>query len=74
MRAEDWQKTLFQARPNLLLTRWPLAARLLSTPQSGMSWEALRENLGHVSVKTTEDYVEHDVDWRERAPNWTIVI
>lgn len=40
--------------------------------QSGMSWEALRENMGHSSVKITEDYVGRDVDWSERMPNWTI--
>jgi site-specific recombinase XerD len=40
--------------------------------QSGMSWEALRENLGHSSVMITENYVGHDVDWSERVPNWTI--
>ena len=40
--------------------------------QSGMSWEALRENLGHSSVTITEDYVGHDIDWSERVPNWSI--
>jgi site-specific recombinase XerD len=40
--------------------------------QSGMSWEALRENLGHSSVTITEDYVGHEVDWSERVPNWSI--
>jgi len=38
----------------------------------GMSWEALRENMGHSSVKITEDYVGRDVDWSERVPNWSI--
>jgi site-specific recombinase XerD len=41
---------------------------------AGMSWEALRENMGHSSVKITEDYVGHDVDWSERMPNWTITL
>lgn len=40
--------------------------------QSGMSWDALREQMGHSSVKITEDYVGHEVDWSERIPNWTI--
>jgi site-specific recombinase XerD len=40
--------------------------------QFGMSWEALREQMGHSSVKVTEDYVGHDVDWSERVPNWTV--
>jgi site-specific recombinase XerD len=42
--------------------------------QSGMSWEALREQMGHGSVKVTEDYVGHDVDWSERVPNWTVKV
>ncbi len=41
---------------------------------AGMSWEALRENMGHSSVKITEDYVGHDVDWSDRVPNWTITL
>lgn len=40
--------------------------------QSGMSWEALRANMGHSSVTITEKYVGLDVDWSERVPNWTI--
>jgi site-specific recombinase XerD len=40
--------------------------------QSGMSWEALRANMGHSSVTMTEKYVGLDVDWIERLPNWTI--
>lgn len=40
--------------------------------QSGMSWEALRANMGHSSVMITEAYVGKDVDWSERVPNWTI--
>lgn len=40
--------------------------------QSGMSWEGLRENMGHSSVTITERYVGKDVDWSERIPNWTI--
>lgn len=40
--------------------------------QSGMSWDALREQMGHSSIKITEDYVGHEVDWSERIPNWTI--
>lgn len=40
--------------------------------QSGMSWEALRANMGHSSVTVTEKYVGLDVDWTERVPNWTI--
>lgn len=40
--------------------------------QHGMSWEALRENMGHSSVKVTENYVGHEVDWSERVPNWSI--
>ncbi|MCA0453429.1 MAG: tyrosine-type recombinase/integrase [Chloroflexi bacterium] len=42
--------------------------------QSGMSWEALRANMGHSSVTITEAYVGKDVDWSERVPNWTINI
>ena len=42
--------------------------------QSGMSWEALRENLGHSSVTITEDYVGHEVVWSERVPNWSITL
>lgn len=42
--------------------------------QSGMSWEALRANMGHSSVTVTEKYVGLDVDWSERVPNWTIKI
>ncbi|MBI5668040.1 MAG: site-specific integrase [Chloroflexi bacterium] len=40
--------------------------------QSGMSWEALRANMGHSSVTVTEKYVGLEVDWSERVPNWTI--
>jgi site-specific recombinase XerD len=40
--------------------------------QSGMTWDALREQLGHSSVTVTEDYVGHQVDWSERVPNWSI--
>lgn len=40
--------------------------------QSGMSWEALRANMGHSSVSITEKYVGLDVDWSERVPNCTI--
>lgn len=42
--------------------------------QSGMSWEALRANMGHSSVMITEKYVGLDVDWSERVPNWKIDI
>jgi len=42
--------------------------------QAGMSWEALRANMGHSSVTITENYVGKDVDWSERVPNWTISI
>ena len=42
--------------------------------QSGMSWEALRANMGHSSVTITEAYVGKDVDWSERVPNWKIEI
>ena len=42
--------------------------------QSGMSWEALRANMGHSSVTITEAYVGKDVDWSERVPNWSISI
>ncbi len=42
--------------------------------QSGMSWEALRANMGHSSVTITEAYVGHEVDWMERIPNWKIDI
>lgn len=42
--------------------------------QSGMSWEALRANMGHSSVMITEAYVGKDIDWSERVPNWTINI
>ena len=42
--------------------------------QSGMSWEALREQMGHSSVQVTEDYVGHEVDWSERVPNWTVTV
>jgi len=40
--------------------------------QAGMSWDAIRENMGHSSVVTTERYVGHEVDWSERVPNWGI--
>jgi integrase len=40
--------------------------------QSGMSWDVLREQLGHSSVTVTEDYVGHQVDWSERVPNWSV--
>jgi integrase len=40
--------------------------------QAGMSWEALRANMGHSSVTITEAYVGYEVDWSERVPNWTI--
>lgn len=41
---------------------------------AGMSWEALRDNMGHSSVSITEAYVGRDVDWSERVPNWTITL
>lgn len=40
--------------------------------QHGMSWEALRANMGHSSVVITENYVGHEVDWSERVPHWGI--
>jgi integrase len=40
--------------------------------QSGMSWDALREQLGHADLRTTQAYVGFDVDWNERIPNWGI--
>ncbi|MCS6834398.1 MAG: site-specific integrase [Anaerolineae bacterium] len=40
--------------------------------QNGMSWDALRLNMGHSSVKVTENYVGYEIDWRDRKPNWTI--
>lgn len=39
---------------------------------AGMSWDALRENMGHSSVTITENYVGHEVDWSDRVPNWSI--
>jgi site-specific recombinase XerD len=39
--------------------------------ESGMSWEALREQLGHSSVNITEGYAAHEVDWSQRLPGWT---
>jgi len=41
---------------------------------AGMSWEALRAQMGHSSVRTTEEYVGKEVDWSERVPNWSISI
>jgi len=40
--------------------------------QSGMTWEALRANMGHSSVVVTERYVGHAVDWSARIPNWSV--
>jgi site-specific recombinase XerD len=40
--------------------------------QGGMSWEALRANMGQSSVTVTENYVGHEVDWGERVPNWKV--
>jgi len=42
--------------------------------RAGMSWDALRLNMGHNSVQTTERYVGTDVDWQERIPDWSIVL
>lgn len=39
---------------------------------AGMEWEALRENLGHADLQTTQRYVGFDVDWSARIPNWTL--
>ena len=39
--------------------------------ESGMSWEALREQMGHTSVNITERYVGHEVDWTQRLPGWS---
>jgi integrase len=39
--------------------------------ESGMSWEALREQMGHTSVNITERYVGHEVDWSQRLPGWS---
>jgi len=36
-----------------------------------MSWEALREQMGHTSVNITERYVGHEVDWTQRLPGWS---
>ncbi|HEX2622193.1 MAG TPA: site-specific integrase [Phototrophicaceae bacterium] len=38
----------------------------------GMSWEALRENMGHSTIKVTEAYVGKAVNWSERIPEWSI--
>jgi len=40
--------------------------------QNGMSWDALRLNMGHSSVKITENYVGYEMNWQDRKPNWTI--
>jgi hypothetical protein len=37
-----------------------------------MSWDALREQMGHSSVKITEKYVGLEVDWSERKPGWSL--
>jgi integrase len=42
--------------------------------EAGMTWEALREQMGHSSVTITEDYVGHEVEWSARIPNWTITL
>jgi site-specific recombinase XerD len=39
--------------------------------EAGMSWEALREQMGHTSVNITERYVGHEVDWTQRLPGWS---
>lgn len=39
--------------------------------QAGMTWDALRENMGHSSVRITEDYVGRAVDYRARLPQWS---
>ncbi len=40
--------------------------------QFGMEMDAIREQLGHSSVITTERYIGHDVDWSHRVPGWNI--
>lgn len=40
--------------------------------ERGMSWDALRENMGHSSVQVTEAYVGKDVDWSDRVPEWSV--
>lgn len=39
---------------------------------AGMSWEALRDNMGHASVEVTERYVGRDIDWEDRVPAWRV--
>lgn len=38
----------------------------------GMTWEALRDNMGHSSVTITEAYVGKETDWTPRQPKWSI--
>lgn len=42
--------------------------------QFGMEMDAIREQLGHSSVVTTERYIGHDVDWSHRVPGWKVDI
>ncbi len=42
--------------------------------KSGMPLENIRANLGHSSVKTTENYIGKDVDWSDRRTAWNLDI
>ena len=39
---------------------------------AGMSWEALSAQLGHSSVRQTEEYVGRAVKWDDRVLNWDV--
>ncbi len=41
---------------------------------AGMDWDALRENLGHADLVTTQRYVGFAVDWDKRIPNWSVKV
>ncbi len=42
------------------------------TQRQGMEWDALRSNMGHSSVRVTEKYVGHAVEWGSRVVTWEL--
>ncbi len=39
---------------------------------SGMEWDSLREKLGHADLKTTQKYVDMEVDLSKRRRGWAV--
>jgi len=74
-RSVEWIVAAYQARHRKKRIR--LAPRDLRRTfaklcrDSGMSWEALREQMGHSPIKSTDPSARYEIDWTQRLPGWS---